>query len=86
MLVGSGLRGEMFEIVFSCKIYPVSFHFTRKLSDQVVVITGKRFFILLIVEINCMTQIKENTGICKSVFISRVVAIRDIVKNGFHCT
>ena len=72
----------MFEIVFS---YRVSFCFTPKLSDQVVV-TGKRFFILIIVEINCMTQIKEKTGICKSVVIATVVAIRDVVKNEFHCT
>ena len=33
-----------------------------------------------------MTQIKEKTGICKSVIIATVVAIRDVVKNGFHCT
>ena len=32
-----------------------------------------------------MTQIKEKTGICKSVVISPVVAIRGVVKNGFHC-
>ena len=25
-------------------------------------------------------------GICKSVFIATVVAIRDVVKNGFHCS
>ena len=33
-----------------------------------------------------MTQRKEKTGICKSVVIATVVAIRDVVKNGFHCT
>ena len=33
-----------------------------------------------------MTQIKEKTGIGKSVVIATVVAIRDVVKNGFHCT
>ena len=32
-----------------------------------------------------MTQIKEKTGICKAVVIATVVAIRDVVKNGFHC-
>ena len=32
-----------------------------------------------------MTQRKEKTGICKSVVIATVVAIRDVVKNGFHC-
>ena len=32
-----------------------------------------------------MTQRKEKTGICKSVVIAIVVAIRDVVKNGFHC-
>ena len=32
-----------------------------------------------------MTQIKEKTGICKSVVIATVVAIRGVVKNGFHC-
>ena len=31
-----------------------------------------------------MTQRKEKTGICKSVVIATVVAIRDVVKNGFH--
>ena len=31
-----------------------------------------------------MTQIKEKTGICKSVVIATV--IRGVVKNGFHCT
>ena len=28
----------------------------------------------------------KKTGICKSVVIATVVAIRDVVKNGFHCT
>ena len=32
-----------------------------------------------------MTQRKEKTGTCKSVVIATVVAIRDAVKNGFHC-
>ena len=32
-----------------------------------------------------MTQIKEKTRICKSVVIATVVAIRGVVKNGFHC-
>ena len=32
-----------------------------------------------------MTQRKEKTGICKSVIIATVVAIRGVVKNGFHC-
>ena len=32
-----------------------------------------------------MTQRKEKTGICKSVVIATVAAIRDVVKNGFHC-
>ena len=32
-----------------------------------------------------MTQRKEKTGICKSVVIATVVAIRDVVKNGLHC-
>ena len=32
-----------------------------------------------------MTQRKEKAGICKSVVIAIVVAIRD-VKNGFHCS
>ena len=32
-----------------------------------------------------MTQIKEKTGICKSVLIATVVTIRDVVKCGFHC-
>ena len=32
-----------------------------------------------------MTQIKEKTGICKSVVIATVVAIQDVLKNGFHC-
>ena len=40
---------------------------------------------LFIVEINCRTQRKEKTGICKSVVIATIVAIRDVVKNGFHC-
>ena len=31
-----------------------------------------------------MTQRKERTGICKSVDIATVVAIRDVVKNGLH--
>ena len=58
----------------------------RGLSDQVVVITEESdFFILVIVEINYMTQRKEKKGICKSFVIATVVAIRDVVKNGFHC-
>ena len=28
----------------------------------------------------------RKTGICKSVVISTVVAIRDVLENGFHCT
>ena len=32
-----------------------------------------------------MTEIKEKTWICKPVVIATVVAIRDVVKNGFHC-
>ena len=32
-----------------------------------------------------MTQIKEKTGICKSVVIATLVAIPGVVKNGFHC-
>ena len=32
-----------------------------------------------------MTQIKEKKGICKSVVVATVVAIRGFVKNGFHC-
>ena len=32
-----------------------------------------------------MTQIKEKTGIWKSVVIATVVSIQDVVKNGFHC-
>ena len=40
---------------------------------------------LVIVEKNCMTQIKEKTGICKYVVMATVVATRDVVKNGFHC-
>ena len=30
-----------------------------------------------------MTQRKEKMGICKSVVIATVVAIREVVKNGF---
>ena len=33
-----------------------------------------------------MTQVKEKTGICKSVVIATVVAVRDVVKSGFHCS
>ena len=33
-----------------------------------------------------MTQIEEKTGICKSFVIATVVAIRAVVKNGYHCT
>ena len=67
------------------KSYRVSFRFTPKLSDQVVVIAEESDFFILIVEINYMTQIEKKTGICKSVVIATVVAIRDDVKNGFHC-
>ena len=67
------------------KSYRVSFRFTPKLSDQVVVISEESDFYTVIVEINYMTQRKEKTGICKSVVIATVVAIRDVVKNGFHC-
>ena len=45
----------------------------------------KAIFILVIVEINCMNQRKEKTGICESVVIAIVVAIRDVVQNRFHC-
>ena len=86
MLVRRGLRGEMSEIVFSCKIlsrffplYPQTFWPSCRYSR------GRRFFLLVILEINCMTQIKEKKGIFKSVVIATVVAIRGVVKNGFHC-
>ena len=72
--------------IFSCKIlsrfcpfYPQTFRPSCSYNR------GKRFFILVIVEINCMTQIKKKVGFCKSVVIATVVAIRDVVKNGFHC-
>ena len=69
------------------KSYRVSFRFTPKLSDQVVVITEESdFFTLVTVEINYTTQRNEKKGICKSVLIATVVAIRDVVKNGFHCS
>ena len=32
-----------------------------------------------------MTQIKEETGVSKSVVIATVVAVGAVVKNGFHC-
>ena len=62
----------MFEMVFSCKILSRFFPFFG-LSCRYN--RGKRFFILVIVEMNYMTQIKEKTGICKSVVIATVVAI-----------
>ena len=46
----------------------------------------KAILILVIAEVNCMTQIKEKTWICKSVILATVVAIRAVIKNGFyHC-
>ena len=33
-----------------------------------------------------MTHIKEKTGICESFDKATVVPIRDVVKNGFHCS
>ena len=44
----------------------------------------KPIFIPFIAEINCMTKIKEKMGICKSVMIATVIAIRAVIKNGFH--
>ena len=68
------------------KSYRFSFRFTPKLSDQVVVITEESDFYTG----NCRNELHdskkgEKMGICKSVVIATVVAIRDVVKNGFHC-
>ena len=45
---------------------------------------------LIFAEVNFMTQIKEKTGIRKSVVIliviATVVTIRAVFKNGLHCT
>ena len=87
-----GLRGEISRSFSHAKSYRVSFPFTPKLSvvsDKVVVIReDSDFSILIIVEIKYMTQIREKTGICKSVLIlviATVVAIRDDVKSAFDC-
>ena len=57
-------------------------NFLTKLSLQ----QRKAIFILVIVEINSMTQIKEKkNGIAISVVKATVLAIRDADKNGFHC-
>ena len=66
------------------KSYRVSFRFTPKLSGQVVVNQRKAIFYTRYCR-NKLTQRMEKTGICKSVVIATVVAIRDVVKNGFHC-
>ena len=86
MLVRGDCEAKYLRSFSHAKSYRVSFRFTPKLSHQVVVIAEESdFFILVIVEINYMTQIEEKMGICKSVVIATVVAIRDVVKNGFHC-
>ena len=64
------------------KLNRVSFHFTPKLSNLVVVITEESDFNT---HKNYMTQIKEKTEIRKSVVIATVIAIRAVIKSGFHC-
>ena len=78
---GRGLWGEVFEIVFSCKILSHFFPFNpQTFWSSCCYNRGKGSFIFVIAEVNCMTQ-RKKTGICKSV----AIAIRDVVKNGFHC-
>ena len=68
------------------KYNPVPFRFTPKLSDQVVVITEESDFYTRYCRNKLHDSKKEKkNGICKSVVIATVVAIRDVVKNGFHC-
>ena len=56
MLVRRGLRGEMCEIVFSSKIVSPFFPFyPQTFWPSCLYNRGKLFFILVIVEINCMT-------------------------------
>ena len=65
----------MHNLIAFLSVLPLDF--LTKLSLQ--------FFIyVIVVLINYMTQIKERTGICKSAVIATVVAIRDVVKNGFN--
>ena len=70
---------------FHAKSYRVSFRFIPKLSDQVVVITEESNFYTRYCRNKLHDSKKEKTEICKSVVIATVVAIRDVVKNGFHC-
>ena len=68
-------------VVFLSVLPPNFLSFLTKLS----LYQRKAISILVIVEINYMTQINEKMKICKSVVIAIVVAIRDVVKSGFHC-
>ena len=70
----------MLEIVFSDKFVSRFLPFYPKTFKS-----RKAILILVIAEVNCMAQIKEKTGIPKSVVIATVVAIRAVLKNGFHC-
>ena len=87
-LWGGNCEAKCLRLCSHAKSYRVSFRFYPqtfcRLWPSCRYNRGKRFSIL-IVEINYMTQIKEKTGICKSVVIATVVAIRGVVKNGFHC-
>ena len=75
MLVRRGLQGEMLEIVFSGKIVLRFFPFYSQTFKSDCHYNKKAISILLIPEVNCMSQIKEKTGIYKSVVIATVVAI-----------
>ena len=68
------------------KSYRVSFRFTPKLSDQVVIITEESDFYTRYCRNKLHDSRKEKTGICKAVVIATVVAIRDVVEKGIHCS
>ena len=85
-LPGKDCEAKCLRSFCHAKSYSVSFHFTPKLSEQFVVITEESDFYTRY----CRNKLHDSkkgkkTGICKSVVIATVVAIRDVVKNGFHC-
>ena len=58
-LLGGDCEAKCLRTFSHAKSYRVSFRFTPKLSDQVVIIDESNFLILVIVEINNMTQRNE---------------------------
>ena len=84
-LWGGDCKAKCLRSFSHAKSYRIFFRFTPKLSDQVVVITEESDFYTRHCRNKLHDSKKGKTGICKSVVIATVVAIGDVIKNGFHC-